>query len=130
MRHVADTSAGSIRATDLDYTVAADQIGNAFEQCRLAGRIGPDDSGQLSADKQAGIHIGEHHMLAIAGANAVQCQVHHDRLRLVKISEKKNGTPTSAVITPIGRMAPGMIILLTTEVTESISAPQITDAGR
>ena len=44
--------------------------------------------------------------------------------------EKKKGTPTRAVITPIGMMAPGISIFDTTEVTESKSAPQSTEPGR
>lgn len=35
---------------------------------------------------------------------------------------KKKGTPTRAVITPIGRMAPGINILLTTDVADKCDA--------
>ena len=44
--------------------------------------------------------------------------------------EKKNGTPTSAVMMPIGKMTPGMIDFETIEVTESSSAPASTEPGR
>ena len=47
-----------------------------------------------------------------------------------RMSEKKNGTPTSAVMMPIGKTTPGMIDYETIEVSDSSNAPERIEPGR
>ena len=42
----------------------------------------------------------------------------------------KNGTPISDVTTPMGNIAPGIRVLLTTELAERINDPVSNEAGR
>ena len=63
-------------------------------------------------------------MPAVASLEAPKLESYcHDRFLLVRMRAKKKGTPTRAVITPIGKMMPGMMDLLTTEVDRQHQRP-------
>ena len=57
---------------------------------------------KLKKDDVARGDVGKDAVPAILCADPFEPEGYHARLLLVKISEKKKGTPTSAVITPIG----------------------------
>src|SRR5690606_38741574 len=67
---------------------------------------------------------------AVIGPDILERDGYHDRLTLERMSEKKKGTPTSAVMMPMGKTTPGRMDLETTEVAESSSAPAMIEVGR
>src|SRR5690606_8452627 len=70
------------------------------------------------------------HALTVAGTEILQLDRHHEFFFPPRIRDMKKGTPISEVTTPMGKMAPGIRVLLTTELADRINAPVSKDAGR
>ena len=104
--------------------------GDAFEQGRFPGRVRPDDRNQFSSPHRRRRYIFNEELSAVIGADRLKLQGYHERLLLEMMSEKKKGTPTRAVMIPIGKTTPGTIDFETIEVTESSNAPDRIDPGR
>ena len=66
---------------------------------------------------------------AVGEGNVVNAQRHWPRLPR-SASAKKNGTPVSAVTTPMGKIAPRTTDLLTTDAAQRMSAPHSDESGR
>jgi hypothetical protein len=116
---------------DADVARPVEQAGDAPEQARLAGGVRADHRRDLAALQHGRGHAGEHLLLAVADADLVELQGrYHARLRLDMMRLKRNGTPTRAVMMPMGKMVPGTMDLLITEVSDRIAAPDRTEAGR
>ena len=69
-------------------------------------------------------------MPTIARNEVFKLQRHHALRPLVRIRAAKKGTPTNAVIMPMGRTAPGSKAFESTDVAERISAPASIAPGK
>ena len=130
LRHVADACRAFFRVLQDHLARAVDQPGHAFEQRRFARRIGPDHRDHLAADKRRRGHAANDLALAIAGTKIFQLQLHHEFFFPPRIRDMKNGTPISEVTTPMGKIAPGIRVLLTTELADRINEPVSNEAGK
>ena len=122
-RHARD-----LRAVQGDRTARPQTAGDALQQGRFAGGVGAEDRRDFA---RFGLerHTFEHGAFAVGERNVLHAQCHWYRLPR-KTSAKKNGTPVSAVITPMGKIAPLTTDLLTAEAAQRMSAPHSDDSGR
>src|SRR5690606_384248 len=130
LRHVTDRPCALGAARDGDRARPAQQPGNAAEERRLAGGVRADHRDDLARREARRGHAGHREPPAMIGTDPVEAERHHERLTFERMSEKKNGTPTRAVMMPIGKTTPGRIDLLTIEVSDRSSAPQSSAPGR
>lgn len=116
-------------SVQLDNPSPAQMSGDAAEQGGFTRRVSPHQCRQRAALK-AGRGTGKDLATPIACPDVVQRQTYYDLRPFVRIRAAKKGTPTRAVMMPMGSTAPGRIALDSTDVADKITAPDSIAPGR
>jgi hypothetical protein len=125
---VAEPAAQKILAVQPDACIGPHEPGNGFQQRRLAGGIGTDDSDETSGRNLRQLDPGQDGASAIPGRGHGDIKAHP--LLRDSTRARKSGMPMRAVTMPMGRIRPGTIIFEAIEASDRTSAPASALPGR
>ena len=124
---VAETAGRAVREPDV--AGRADHAGDRPEQGRLARAVRADQRGPV-AGGHADADVVQGHGRAEADPQAVHAD--HDESALARrerSTNRKNGAPTAAVMTPIGTSVSGWTVLAAMSASTRKAAPPIMETG-